>query len=1036
MQTVRAFSTTPSLATKPKLGGGNIGSRSITTSSSSSSTAIRAAATTEQPRLRRELGSQENLMLPRQYGVNPGVVFPSMNHVSCAVLSGSANGSAIPSAQALKHAVSKTMEAHPLLRARIEGSGEPDERIDLFRMVRKGDNHPCTFVADIDSSNDDNNSNDCTSYEACDVLKLINVGGGASELEASWRAAFLSDLDDGSTWCNVEANTTPLWKLEFHRSESDAAGAALLLSFNHAISDQTSASKLTDQILALAADYDETNGVAVVPSDDDDDDGALRLAPAKQSIPPSVEESVLGRNNRFKDVQTKGFGPNTVAYVAGKALEETKGPVILPDDFDFRTDGNNPLAAALTTISGNAAGGDDAASNERTSVLAFRSLSKDGTARLLEACRANGVTVTNALSAALTLVSTEFVSGGGDTNNIHSNKQRNYKILQSLDMRRYGAKLDKGESVGCLAGSMDLMHGPLPDGSAGPLISGQNGAATDFFWNLAKEGRDQTQKFVDSDGPVHAVRVFDFAMTISDLNNLVHLTAQSKDSQGRAYSAGFTNAGVYERLDAFGYENDKGEKEKTSTQHGNYKIDDIYYAASNARSGSLYRFSCITVNDEMKFTFHPASPIVSEETNQKFADALLDVLKVVGGSDEALSVSSTTASTSTTADGGDSSGGDGDGKLLGILPKNSLVLAVAAIGTVAVLSHAGAYADFYSSLMEMKANIEDPADFSAALNFWIFFAVGHPILQPILWISDVLHGSPGPMIGDLVPVTFLLGNIVAIAAISYVSEIRNAVNVGALFAFLAYVGAGLDGQAGMGDFNLAIDDSYKGQIVKGCPTYEQVRQPSMDDFDLEKYQGLWYEQKFHDWTQFKEVYDTTLGIKLTDGGNGWIDDFAVKGPAPDSAPLSWDKSPVGNGAHYFLFGRVDPSDPKGILREKGFGVEFPNYIVDVKKDAETGEYKEAIQFQCLERGGVRVFEGINFMSRNPTMTEDELGAMHKRAEEAGMYPYGASPEQMHRVARRPIDAPPLDNSWQAMWRFIGVDKLLELLTQSIEDGGR
>ena len=79
----------------------------------------------------------------------------------------------------------------------------------------------------------------------------------------------------------------------------------------------------------------------------------------------------------------------------------------------------------------------------------------------------------------------------------------------------------------------------------------------------------------------------------------------------------------------------------------------------------------------------------------------------------------------------------------------------------------------------------------------------------------------------------------------------------------AYVGAGLDGQAGLGDFNLALDDQYKGQIVKGC------------------------------------------------------------------------------GAHYFLFGRVDEKDPPGVLRESGFGVEFPNYVVDVQKD-ENGEYKEAI----------------------------------------------------------------------------------------------
>ena len=178
-------------------------------------------------------------------------------------------------------------------------------------------------------------------------------------------------------------------------------------------------------------------------------------------------------------------------------------------------------------------------------------------------------------------------------------------------------------------------------------------------------------------------------------------------------------------------------------------------------------------------------------------------------------------------------------------------------------------------------------------------------------------------------------------------QIKNAANVGALLAFFAYVGAGLDGTAGLGDFNLALDDNYKGQVVKGCPAYEEVRQSTMDNFDIKKYQGLWYEQKFHDWTQFKEVYETTLDIKvrmidflflhweiilrndvslyqLTADGKGWIDDFAVKGPAPDAAPLSWDKSPVANGAHYFLFGRVDEKDPPGILRESGFGVEFPN----------------------------------------------------------------------------------------------------------------
>lgn len=891
------------------------------------------------------------------------------------------------------------MKAHPLLSSCIEGDGEPDERIDLFQMVRKGDNHPCTFVQQSSSSS----ASSSDGFSANNVLRIVDVETNIN-LETSWQQAFQRDLDDGSSWCSVE--TTPLWKVELHRSSPSSSSSAngsdtpsaLLLSFNHAISDQSSVSRLTDQILTLVAAYEDEGGA-----------NTSNKTPKVQRIPPSVEESVLGKGQRFKDVQTGGMSLGTLGYVAGKALEETKAPVILPDGESQQGSG---ILGALSTISGKAPGGEDDKSIQRKSTVAFRSLSQETLMALLSKCRENGVTITNALSAALTLTATDFVDSGEEK----SGKKRSYKILQSLDMRRFGQALDKGESVGCLAGSMDLMHGPLPDRSGQELRTKPTQKALEQFWKLAQVGKGQTEAFIASGGPEQAVRIFDFAMTISDLNNLVHLTAQSKNSQGRAYSAGFTNAGVYERLDAFELEGDS-ERRPLMSQHGKYKVDDLFYAASNARSGSLYRVSCITINGEMKFSFHPASPIVSDETNSRFADALLELLETVAGvSDKEIGETSIS-------------------NPLDLLPENALVAVTGAIGTAALLSHAGGYVQFFQRVMEMNNNVA-PEDFWPALNFWIFFAVGHPILQPILWISDVLHGSPGPKIADLVPVSFLLGNAVVLGAIGYSKEIRNAVNVAVLFAFLTYVGAGLDGQAGLGDYNLALDDSYKGQVVKGCPTYEDVKQPSMNNFDLSKYQGLWYEQKFHDWTQFKEVYDTTLGIKLTDGGTGWIDDFAVKGPAPDSAPLSWDKSPVANGAHYFLFGRVDPNDPKGILREKGFGVEFPNYIVDVLKDPQSGEYTEAIQFQCLERGGVRVFEGINFMSRKPQMTEQELTAMHARAEQAGMYPYGASPEQMHTVARRPIDALPLDNTWQAMWRAIGVDKLLELLTESIEDGGR
>jgi hypothetical protein len=470
---------------------------------------------------RRELGSQELLMLPRQYSPNPNVVFPSLNHVSAAILSTS------PSESVLREAINSVMAAHPLLHCKIEGDGEPDARIDLLKMVRKGEPNPCTFVSKNGM------------FSADDVVKVVEVDGNDRlALDKSWQVAFNRDLDDGS-WCNVESS--PLWKVELHRLKGAIDGpCALLFSFNHAISDQGSANRLTDQIVSIMAEIDAEGGV--------------KNPPKKQKMPLSVEESVLGRKQRWADVQAGGVSLGTLKYVAGKAAEDAQSPVIMPDG---NTSGGR-IVGALTTISGNVAGGEDEKSQNRKSVLQFRNLSEEATAALLYKCKENGVSVTDALSAAATLTSTDFIDNGRP-----SGKERTYKVLQSLDMRRFGEKLDKGESVGCLAGSMDLMHGPLLDRSGEKLRKNPSRGRLEEFWCLARDGKAQTAAFIESDGPKHAVRVFDFAMTLADLNNLVHLTAQSKDTQGRAYSAGFANAGVYERLQSF--ERD-GIRERTTLQ--------------------------------------------------------------------------------------------------------------------------------------------------------------------------------------------------------------------------------------------------------------------------------------------------------------------------------------------------------------------------------------------------------------------------------------------------------------------------------------
>ena len=61
--------------------------------------------------------------------------------------------------------------------------------------------------------------------------------------------------------------------------------------------------------------------------------------------------------------------------------------------------------------------------------------------------------------------------------------------------------------------------------------------------------------------------------------------------------------------------------------------------------------------------------------------------------------------------------------------------------------------------------------------------------------------------------------------------------------------------------------------------------------------------------------------------------------------------------------------------------------------------------------------------------------MHGRASALGLDKCGADRKQMHRVEMYE-GVSEVTGVWQSMWKNLGVDKLLELLTETIEDGGR
>ena len=176
------------------------------------------------------------------------------------------------------------------------------------------------------------------------------------------------------------------------------------------------------------------------------------------------------------------------------------------------------------------------------------------------------------------------------------------------------------------------------------------------------------------------------------------------------------------------------------------------------------------------------------------------------------------------------SGGDVLDTVLGVL------LPLGA-GAAAYALHAPAFSEFAAQWQAISDSGVSGDDFTAPLTFWLFFAVMHPLLQPAIWISEVLHTSPGQpeyMLG-LLPASFVAGNVVVLAALALLPKLRAAGLAAVIALFINYVGSGLDGTVNQAAYNLALDDG-----VKGCPTYEQVKQPSMDGFDVSKYTGLWY----------------------------------------------------------------------------------------------------------------------------------------------------------------------------------------------------
>jgi hypothetical protein len=142
-----------------------------------------------------------------------------------------------------------------------------------------------------------------------------------------------------------------------------------------------------------------------------------------------------------------------------------------------------------------------------------------------------------------------------------------------------------------------------------------------------------------------------------------------------------------------------------------------------------------------------------------------------------------------------------------------------------------------------------------------------------------------------------------------------------------------------------------------CPNYKDIQDPDLTkNFDINCYQGTYYELALHDYTQ-----PSICGCMRSDKkiiNNTYIhDNFTMVCPRYKDV-----KSKI-----YISDLSFTTTENKGVLNGHWSllkNIIFPNTIVAVGKSFYNNYYRWIIEFQCVELFNQAIFVGINFYSRD------------------------------------------------------------------------
>jgi hypothetical protein len=265
--------------------------------------------------------------------------------------------------------------------------------------------------------------------------------------------------------------------------------------------------------------------------------------------------------------------------------------------------------------------------DKRRTFLEYLSLSREETAALRVMCRTQGVTITNALSAAtLILTSTFFQNGFSKDGSALSFKEKSLRFLLSVGLRRFGAKESEANgrnnavtdwtygTVACAAGAVDFVVS-VPGSTATPR---GEAVSNDDFWALARTCKQKSNDIIEVEDYVpESVRLFGLGMKYADILTIVDLESKNPGTMGRGFACGVSNVGLVNL------------PVPPTKEPGALSIVEGYYGTSHSRNGVFCLLSSMTVGEKFCGCLQFTSPFIDGEDAMLFKEALLKTIRTL-----------------------------------------------------------------------------------------------------------------------------------------------------------------------------------------------------------------------------------------------------------------------------------------------------------------------------------------------------------------------------------------------------------------------